>query len=115
MAANNSKQLKRRENRKGNHNKSYPKIALIMVLIILVIIILILKPSSKEQTNNGETQIIINNEDITKEVKDELIIENGKIYMSVEDIKTFLDDTIYQEETGKIKGKFVKLNIPCWA
>lgn len=95
MASKNSKHRKNNSN-----NKSYFIIAFVIVLILIVIICL-KKP--KEIAHNEKTQVIINNENITESMEDNIINENNKIYMSIEDIQKFLDKTIYQEqETGLI-------------
>ena len=103
MATNHSKHTKRRLNQKEVHNESYKKLAFIIVLIIIVILIaIIFKPSKKTEISNNKIQIIINNEDKTEELAEEIIKENGKIYMSLDDVKNYFDNTIYQEENGEI-------------
>ena len=91
---------KKKHNKKSKNNKSYKKIAFIIVLFLLCFIIIKNKP---EKNNYQETQIILNNENITEKLEKQIIIENKNIYMSYEDIKTFLDNTLYtEEETGLI-------------
>lgn len=97
MSKKSSKHIK---NKKQN-NKGYKKIAFVVLLFILIVIIAI-KNSNKVQ-NTENTQIIINNNNVTKELQNNLIKENDKIYMSFEDIQKFIDNTIYKEdETGTI-------------
>ena len=104
MAKNNSKHIEEKTNKtnKSHHNKSYKKIAFIVVVFIIIILFINLKDNNKFLSYEN-TQIILNNENITDKMKNSPIIENGKIYMSMKDIESFIDKTIYQEpETGLI-------------
>lgn len=97
MSKKNSKHIK---NKKRKNSKSYKKIAFVVIFILIIIIAI--KNSSKNQ-NTEKTQIIINNQNVTKELQNDLIKENDKIYMSFDDIQKFIDRTIYKEdETGTI-------------
>ena len=99
MAKKSSKHIK---SNKKHYNKSYKKIAFIVVLILFIAIITNLTNKS-QKLSYANTQIILNNNNITSNLQDDIIIENGKIYMSFNDIQTFLDKTIYQEdETGLV-------------
>ena len=96
MSKKSSKHIK---NKKQN-NKGYKNIAFVVIFILIVIIAI--KNSNKVQ-NTENTQIIINNNNVTKELQNNLIKENDKIYMSFDDIQKFIDNTIYKEdETGTI-------------
>ena len=91
---------KKKHNKKNKNNKSYKKIAFVILLILLCFIIIKNKP---EKNNYQTTQIILNNENITSKLEKKIITENEQIYMSYEDIKNFLDNTLYTEEdTGLI-------------
>ena len=97
MSKKNSKHIK---NKKKKNNKSYKKIAFVVIFILIIIIAI---KNSKKAPNTEKTQIIINNNNVTKELQNDLLKENDKIYMSFEDIQKFIDNTIYQEdETGTI-------------
>ena len=87
--------------KKGHSNKSYFKIAFIVVAILIVVIFIYKKGLGRESKvlSNQETQIILNNENITEKVQNGIVMENDKIYMSINDIKQL----IYQEpETNLI-------------
>lgn len=100
MAQKNSKHIK--EKNKKTSNKSYRKIAFVVLLILLIVMLIKLQNTPKKQ-NYENTQIILNNENITANLQDSILQENGKIYMSFLDIQKFLDPTIYlEEETGTI-------------
>ena len=97
MSKKNSKHIK---NKKKKNNKSYKKIAFVVIFILIIIIAI--KNSNKVQ-NTEKTQIIINNNNVTEELQNDLVKENDEIYMSFEDIQKFIDNTIYKEdETGTI-------------
>lgn len=103
MTKKNSKHIKKeKKNKKKHNNKSYKKIAFVVMLILVIVIIINLKNTAKKISYEN-TQIILNNENITSKLQDDIIIENEKIYMSFNDIQNFLDKTIYEEkETGLI-------------
>ena len=92
---------KTKNNQKRKHkNKGYKKIVFVFVLILLLIIIIKNKPIKK---NNETTQLVLNNENITNKLVSPIILENNQIYMSYDDIRQFLDETLYTEEdTGLI-------------
>ena len=89
MAKNSSK------HKKKSNNKSYKKIAFIIAFIFIIIIGI--KINKKEEKSN-KMQVIINNENITEDLQDEIKQENDQIYMSFEDIQKFIDSTIYKED-----------------
>lgn len=103
MTKKNSKHIKKeKKHNKKHYNKSYKKIAFVIVLILIVILIINLK-NMPQKTNYENTQIILNNENITSNLQEDIIRQDGKIYMSFNDIQNFLDKTIYQEDkTGLI-------------
>ena len=100
MTKKNSKHIKKKN--KKPSNKSYKKIAFVVLLMILIIIIIKIQNTPKK-LDYENTQIILNNENITSNLQDPILEENGKTYMSFHDVQSFLDNTIYQEEeTGLI-------------
>lgn len=93
---NNNKQVKKIK----NNNKGYKKVVFVIVLIILFIFIIKNRMIKK---NYETTQVILNNENISNKLENDIIFENNQIYMSYNDIKTILDKTLYTEEsTGLI-------------
>lgn len=101
MAKKNSKHTKKINHKKGN-NKSYKTIAFVVVFIIIIVIIINLKNAPKKLSYEN-IQIILNNDNITAKLQDEIMVEDEKVYMSFHDVGQFLDKTIYQEEgTGLI-------------
>ena len=86
----------RRENRNKNKKKNLAIIGIIAVLIILLPIIFL--NIVKRDDNKGKTQIIINNNNVTSKLKNEAYInEKDVVYMSMTDIKNYLDNYIYKD------------------
>jgi len=97
-----NKKTKNNKNTKKikNNNKGYKKLAFVIILILLSIFIIKNRTIKK---NYETTQIILNNENISHKLENDIIFENNQIYMSYNDIKTILDKTLYTEEsTGLI-------------
>ncbi len=91
---------KKSKHQKNKNNKSYKKIAFVVAFILIIFIGI--KNANKE-SKNEETQIILNNENITGQLQNDVIIEDDKIYMDFEDVQKLLDSTLYKEdETGLI-------------
>ncbi len=76
-------------------NKNTKKIFL--VIIAIIIIIFIIKSNKKEEIST-KTRIIIQNQECTSQLQNDLIKNEDVIYMSLEDIKNLIDNTIYQEK-----------------
>lgn len=77
---------------------------MIVVLGLLAIVIFVLKTSKYYKNDDIEgTNLIINNNNVTSRLKEDLIIKEDVIYMSMRDIDNFFDNYIYkEEETNKI-------------
>ena len=59
--------------------------------------------------NNKTTNLVINNRNVTSNLKNEILIENGIIYLSQQDIANFFDKYIYEdEETNQIITTYEK-------
>ena len=102
MAKNNSKHNKK-SNKNNKNNKSYNRMPFVIILALIIILIFVLKVNKIKDIKYEKIQVILNNENITSNIDNDLIVEDDKIYMSLEDIKKFLDKSIYQEEeTGFI-------------
>lgn len=86
-------------------NKSLNKKALVIMLFAIIIILLIILISNNNKRIKlniyEKTQLIYNNENITDKLKDEIIIKDGATFISLNDVKEFLDNTIYQEDETK--------------
>ena len=45
-----------------------------------------------------KANLVINNSNVTADLKKDIIIENGVIYVAMEDVKNFFDPHIYYDE-----------------
>lgn len=79
---------------------------LFVVAIFLVGITTVLSIAGKNYVRNDikdKTNLIINNSNVTSSLKKDLYVENGIVYVAMQDIKNFLDNTItYDEKYNQI-------------
>lgn len=86
--------------KKSKINRKNICIFVITIIILIFFINFINKPKQKY---NEKIVIILNNENITENLKDKILIKDSKIYMGFDDVKDFLDESLYfEEETGYI-------------
>ena len=88
-------------NSNKKRKKSIKKYKVIFAVVFMIVIVLIIKNSKVKEDSifNSKTQIILDNENITNNLKESLILDDKKIYLSVEDIKKFFDESIYKEDS----------------
>ena len=85
-------------------NKNVIKLLSIIIVTILLItmIVVIVKKLSNEKISDT-TNLIINNRDVTSGLKHNVKIEDGIVYMSMNDLDNYFDKYIYLEkETNEI-------------
>ena len=73
---------------------------IVIIAILLLIVIFVLNKAEnylKEKTAN-EINLVLNNKNVTANLKHEIIEENGNIYMSMDDIKNYFDKYINIED-----------------
>lgn len=81
---------------KINTKKFIRNILICVVAWIVVSYILNYAPGFKRDKFVGITKLIINDKDVTEELKDKILIaENGSIYCGLDDIKELFDKNIY--------------------
>ena len=80
-------------------NSNSPK-RIIIVLILLVLCVFILNKAKNYVIGKSENDInlIINNRNVTEDLKHPIVKENEIIYMSMDDIENYFDKYIYIEE-----------------
>lgn len=91
--------MSRREKRmEKQSNKTFRKI--IIVALALLCSVFILKYAYNYVRNDvtDKTNLIINNNNVTTSLKQDVLIENGVVYISKEDISNFFDPYIYYDE-----------------
>ncbi len=77
---------------------SITKILSIIIGIILFIIICLVANNFIILDKNKTINLVINNKNVTSNLKNDVLIENDTIYLSKEDVANFFDKYIYEEE-----------------
>lgn len=99
--------------------KSFYIYKLIVVLIFALAVWFVLKTATNYIKDDivGKTNLVINNSNTTKNLKNDVIVENGVVYVSTKDIANFFDDHIFYDNkynqiitTSETKVATLKLN-----
>lgn len=79
------------------------RISIVLAILLIVIVIFIVAKGLSTEKVNDKTSLIINNRDVTSGLRYDIKIEDGIVYMSMNDIKNYFDKYIYlEEETDEI-------------
>ena len=73
------------------------RILIVGILLLLIIFVLNTSKYYKNDDITDRTNVIINNNNVTARLKQNIIIEDDEIFMSMGDIKNFFDNYIYEE------------------
>lgn len=87
---------------RDNINKKKKKIKTIFIVILAIIILGIVGLIASNYIvfdKNEKTNLVINNNNITSNLKNDILIEDDIIYLSQDDISNFFDKYIYEEES----------------
>ena len=90
-----SRRAKREEKVKS---KIFSKLIVTAILLALAFMILKLAPNYVNTEITDKANLVINNSNVTQDLKKDVIIENEVIYISKEDISNFFDPHIYYDE-----------------
>ena len=90
-----SRRAKREEKIKS---KIFSKLIVVAIFLGLVFFVLKVAPNYINEEISDKANLVINNSNVTKSLKKDLIIENGIIYVAKEDIYNFFDPYIYYDE-----------------
>ena len=85
-----------------------------LLIFLCIIIILFLLPfaNGKERIKQKEyISLIVNNEDITNKLANDIVLKDGIQYLSIEDVKKCLDENIYQEDKNIITTSERKVTV----
>ena len=87
-------------NRSGNIIKKI----LILVAILIIVVFILIKAEIFIKEKTAETiSLVINNNNVTARLKNDVEIKDGIIYISIDDMKNFFDKYIYiEDETNEI-------------
>jgi len=94
-------------NEKAEGNPILGFLKRIIVIGVLLAVAIFALDTSKYYKNDDitdKTNVIINNNNVTARLKQDIIIEDDEIYMSMADIKNFFDNYIYEE---KVQNKII--------
>lgn len=89
-----SRKAKREEKVKS---KIFSKIIIVAMLLGLVFFVLKVAPNYVNDDITDKTNLVINNSNVTKDLKKDVIIKNGVVYISKDDIENFFDPYIYYD------------------
>lgn len=88
---------------KREKNKKAKKVINIVIGIVAFIIICLIANNYIVFDKNKTINLVINNKNVTSNLKNQVLIENNTIYLSQSDIENFFDKHIYKEdETNEI-------------
>lgn len=92
-----------------------PKRLLIFIGIIIILFLIVFASKKENIKQKDYISLIINNEDVTSKLQNEIIIKDNVQYLSLEDIKNNLNENIYQEGDNVIaisdrKVTYLELN-----
>ena len=88
---------------KRGKNKKAKKVINIVIGIVAFIIICLIANNYIVFDKNKTINLVINNKNVTSNLKNQVLIENNTIYLSQSDIENFFDKHIYKEdETNEI-------------
>ena len=78
--------------------KNIKKIKTILIIFVIILIIFLIVKNLDKTKSKDYISLVINNQDITEQLENQILIQDGVIYLSFEDVKKCLDETIYQED-----------------
>lgn len=93
---------KRIKKENANPNPRRKKIKLMLLIILIVIVLGISGLIASDYIifdKNTKTNLVINNNNITSDLKNDILIQDDIIYLSQDDVKNFFDKYIYREES----------------
>ena len=86
---------------KRGKNKKAKKVINIVIGIVAFIIICLIANNYIVFDKNKTINLVINNKNVTSNLKNQVLIENNTIYLSQSDIENFFDKHIYKEDETK--------------
>ena len=73
------------------------KIVVAVIFALLVMFVLNVAPNYIRNEIIAKTNLVINNSNVTKSLKNDVIIENEVVYISTKDIANFFDGNIFYD------------------
>ena len=91
--------MSRREKRtEKQSNKTFRKLLIVALFLICVLVVLKYAYNYVRKDVTDKTNLIINNSNVTTSLKQDVLVENGVIYIAKEDIANFFDSYIYYDK-----------------
>lgn len=78
------------------------RVAIVLAMLLVVIVVLVIAQNIEREKANDTISLIINNRNVTERLKHDINIEDGIIYVSIDDVENFFDKYIEIEETDEI-------------
>ncbi len=92
------KQNKKLKTKKIVKDNILKRIIIVLILLAITIFVLIKAENYIKEKTDGKINLIINNKNVTERLKNDILIENETIYLSLSDVKNFFDKYIYVED-----------------
>lgn len=90
-----------KETSKINIFKLVRNIIIVIILLVVALFVLEKAPNYKSYDITDKTNLVINNNNVTAYLKNDLIVENNHIYLSRPDVANFFDPYLYYNEAEK--------------
>ena len=87
-----------KKDKKDSKDSIFKRILIVLILLAIVIFILLKAENYIIGQTTDEVNLVLNNNNVTERLKHELKIENGIIYMSMDDVENYFDKYIYIED-----------------
>ena len=90
-----------RKERRETREKKKKIIKRVFIAILIIVILAIIAFIANDYIiwgKNKTTNLVINNNNVTARLKNDVLIEDGIIYLSKPDLANFFDKYIYEEE-----------------
>ena len=92
-----------KKRKRKNFIKTFNRLIIVLVSLALILIVLNITSNDYVVDNiKNKTNLIINNTNVTQNLKQDLYVQNGIIYMSYQDICEFFDSTIMYDTNYKM-------------
>lgn len=84
---------------KGKKQNAIKKVIIAIIAIIITFLVILFLSNEIVLDKNKKTNLVINNNNVTINLKNDIIIEDDVIYLSKQDIANFFDKYIYEDES----------------
>lgn len=82
---------------KKQKNIYFYKFFVVIISLLAISFVLYVAPNYIKDDITDKTNLIINNNNVTKNLKNDIVVENNVVYISQDDMKTYFDGEIYYD------------------